>query len=329
MNIFNWIFNQKISASPLHDKKGSVENLIVTRDGTSVIEIPSLDLIGAKANSPDGHWILAWGEVVGSGSPSSQVVLIQDNHIVLKDRFAKRPESGSVANDGTFTIVDESGSNLSGIFLVINSSGKIIIKQKVHSNICASGISADGRLCGFHACENKGSVDHLRVAIMECDTQKLVASFQSETRPSNGLSIDPDTKRVFLWYFGMNNYAYSFEGDFLDRMAWLLDAMRLDRPREAIEAGFSWVKLITPLDSAAVKPLYEAAERVLQTSDVDRNPKLKALALKLQATAKHIEGEPEEALKIYQEAYVLDPNCGVKKRMVEIEKFLAFGSDET
>ncbi|MEJ2498878.1 MAG: hypothetical protein P8Y49_05750 [Sulfurovaceae bacterium] len=161
MGIFDFLFgrnNKDVTRKPSqHSSKHSASF------HNDFVDIPSLGFYGQFERSPSGEWVICWsdsdeqshrGGYRESGYGRYILYNIFQNKVVLEGKI-ERPNAGSVADNGNFSIEDwHFGSELSGTFYVFSSSGNELIKKKFQANLYNSAISPNGH---FAVCQTANS----------------------------------------------------------------------------------------------------------------------------------------------------------------------------
>ena len=112
--------------------------------------------------SPNGLHLVAWQDGDGKGrggardSGHGRYWLFLNEVEVLRGQL-ERPNSGSVADDGTFCFEDWLFTQeLKSVFYVFNPAGEVVVKKRLAANLSSSALSPSG---AYAVCHTAASAD--------------------------------------------------------------------------------------------------------------------------------------------------------------------------
>lgn len=291
----------------------------------SVVHIPELKFIGHCVRSPNGRYALLWRDGNDEGtrggareSGLGRYYLI-DGDLVVAAGQVERPNSGHVADNGTFTLNDwRFTSGLAGTFLAFRADGSPIIARDFAANIYESGLSPDGRLAVCQACNAPNSEDSSRLVIFDLEAGIETGSCVPESGWAASYEFPTDRPVVRLVYLKGEAFDYGLDGRFLEREKWV----------EASLAKGDVYLVQRIVRAAGDVPPPDLAKRCVVSLDSflvnagDPDPRTRAFALKLKGSCLEVLGDCPGALRSYDAALALDPKIGVKRRADQLRKEL-------
>ena len=289
------------------------------------VDIPGYDMFGQFDRSPNGRFFLVWRDSYGltrngvTETVQGRYMLFDGERAVCDARMA-RPNDGKVSDTGVFILNDwGSGSNLSGTFFAFRPDGSEILRQDYQANLYNNGLSRDGRWAACQTCMAPHSRDGNVLTMFDLQAGKERSRWMAESGWPEGYEFTEDGSRVILTVRDVGKFAYSMDGAFLDRQAWL-DAGIASGQLQIIanvlqEAGESpdaddLRKAIDGIDAALANP---------RNSD----SRTQAYALGLKGKCYDRLGAWTEALANYEAALAKDPKVGTKRRAAQIRKALS------
>lgn len=330
MGLFDFLFGSKKpqvkSASQSVSRPVSAKGISL-RDRFA--EIHSLKFFGEFSKSPSGEWVICWsdsdedehrGGHRNSGKGRYVLYNLPQHAVVLQGRL-ERPNSGSVADNGNFSIEDwHFGDGLSGTFYVFSAAGKQLTKRKFKANLYNSAISGSGRFAVCQTANSPGEDDGNRLTAFDVKGNAQLFSINPPTGWANSYQFDEAASRIGVVLDGIGTFYYDFQGQFLDAEKFDLARLNCDQYSVVLMAAEEILKspeLNDPLAQAAL----EAGKRACAIG-ANNDPSWKAAALKVQGLAHEFLRNDEEALAAFDEALKLNPKIGVKRKADALRKRL-------
>lgn len=293
---------------------------VVTR---SMGRVASRNLFGAFAKSPNGRYVLVWSDADPDGSQGGQrdrglgrYVLLEDGQIIVEGRL-ERPNDGKVANNGVFLLNDWMfGQNLNGRICAFAPDGRALIDQAVEANLFNNGLSPDGAYAAAQTA-NAPNEDGNQLFVFDLINGTLMTRFSPEIGWADLYKFDPRAKAIRLRQRDGGEFAFGFDGTFIDREAWIdhgLAAgklMVLETLRR--EAGGK-------VDAALARRWTDGLNRAM--ADPDLHPSYRARLLRYRAEGHEAEGDAIAALADYEAAVQADPKLGVRRRIAQLRQQL-------
>jgi len=232
MGLLDFLFSKKATDS----EQGS--SLVTSRKAASFhdnfIEIPSLGFFGQFRRSHSGEWLLCWSDSDEKNhrgghrdSGRGRYILYNATHdtIATQGRM-ERPNSGSVANNGNFSVEDwHFGNELSGTFYVFSSDGYQLIKKKFQANIYNSAISDSGRFAVCQTANAPTGEDGYRFTAFDVERNVELFSIHPPTGLANRYIFAEDIAQFGVVINNIGIFYYDMQGTFIDRKKY--DAARL------------------------------------------------------------------------------------------------------
>lgn len=291
-----------------------------------IATVPSMDLTGSFQRSSDERFTLIWSDADPSGmtggfreSGRGRYALIEGNSILAAGSL-ERPNDGQVSNEGTFALADWLfGEGLKSEFHVFARDGKSLIRHRFEANLFSTGIAQDGRYAICQLC-NSDSVDGGTLALFDVQSQSLRWQISPPTGWPDTYRFDRPRGQILLGYRERGEFAYSMDGEFLDHDLW-------ERAQITKGSGFEVLEIVRHRLDSAVRPLSpEVLTELLALIDVAvkriEYPKDKASAQRVAGEVLEEGGDLPGAVRRYEAALGIDPNCGVKRRLAKLRKQL-------
>lgn len=302
--MFGWMKGGKNGASSAADAR------IKMTVFNTIVDIPSRQFMGQFAKSPNGKYLLAWGQ--------GKCLLLQDRRIIV-DYPAVTPNDGKVADNGTFIVNDwEEAPELRGTFLAVDVTGRLIFKRRFKASLYNNGLARDASLAVCQTCNSPGSADSSVLAVFDLVNGVELSAASPESGWAQSYGFETRSRKIGLEYATGRRYDYAAAGGLVDRARWI---------RDELERG-NWV----------------VADRIMQESDGKLAPEIKAIlrsGLENQAAKRDVEpstrarclrviGECLErdndvagALERFEAALKLDAKVGLKRRVEQLKKQLS------
>ncbi|MDO8434130.1 MAG: tetratricopeptide repeat protein [Candidatus Binatus sp.] len=297
------------------------------------LRIKSLDFFGQYARSANGRYTIAWrdsdpaGYVGGHRDKGEGDYVLLDGESVLAHGRMQRPNDGKVADNGRFVINDWLfGDGLKGIFYAFELNGSAILSKRFRANLDKSGISLDGSLAVCQTLYSDNEDANL-LTLFDLSQKLVIAQWRPQSGAASGYEFEAPTRKLFLVYGGRAyqdyadpKWAYSFDGEFLDRDRWLADKLKWGDFSTLIMTVEDLLKVSgASIDPPRCRMLLKSVELAIQKG-ADGYPDWHAHALKLSGILHEQLGELPEAIALYGRALALNPKIGVKRRLVALTK---------
>jgi hypothetical protein len=316
MGLWNFLFGGGNGGNP----NGSAPPDLTEGDGgfgRDIVNIPSSNFYGISSKSPNGRFTIAWVDGGPDQSRRGRYVVLDRGKLVAEGKMS-RPNDGKVANNGVFILNDWGAiETLSGTLTAFGPDGTSTLSRKLKANLFNNGLSADGR---WAVCQtaNAPSEDSGRLFVFDLVAGKEVSSWQAESGWANVYEFSTDGTTIYLGYFDGTKFAYTREGEFIDRTLWLT---------VGLQKG-NLLVVETLLSECDNRPshqltdlLFPAIDRALAAMRKD-DVRTQARGLRLRGTCLESIGETGQALLAYEQALSLDPKIGVKRKASQLRKSL-------
>lgn len=292
--------------------------------GDQIVLVPSRDLMGQFSRSPNGRYMLVWSDADQAGgrggfreSGEGRYLLLDDGQVIVEGGL-QRLNDGKVADNGVFLLNDWLFSqSLHGKVCAFAADGRPLLAHPVAANLYNNGLSADGGFAAVHTC-NAPTDDANRLMVFDLGTGVLAAKFTPEIGWADHYAFSGPDRIVRLGLRDGGQFAYSFDGVFVDRAAWLDHGLATGQLMvlEALvrDAGGR-------IDAALAVRMAPGLERALAQPNLHSSSR--ARLLRYRAEGHEAQGEAKAALAVYEEALLADPKLGVKRKISQLRKQLA------
>jgi len=294
------------------------------------VEIPSLGFFGPFRKSHSGEWAICWsdsdepnhrGGHRDSGHGRYVLYNVTQNKITLQGKL-ERPNSGSVADNGSFSIEDwHFGSELSGTFYVISSAGRELVKKKFDANLYNSAISDSGHFAVCQTANSPVGEDGNRLTAFDVEKNVELFSIHPPSGWADRYKFIDGVPKVGVVINKIGTFYYDMQGSFIDSEKFDAARLRCDRYDVVLLAAEEIVKAPELNDQLASAAL-EAAVRALSLG-AEKDQGWKAVALKIQGLAHEFLRNNEAAIAAFDEALRINPKIGVKRKADSLRKKLA------
>jgi hypothetical protein len=295
------------------------------------LEIANLDFFGQWAISPNRRFIVSWMDAEpgahcgGARQHGKGVYMVLDEGCATLRGRLERPNHGVVSNTGVFAINDWLfARTMSGVFYVISPAGEVLVKYDTRANLCACGISDDGRFAVCQTLSSDCETHSRKLHLFDVQTGKLLWRLTPECDLAHSLSFDVDEGVLFLHFFDRGlSFRYSLDGDFLDGAKyeqWRRDELEA-HPNGyllAVEAA-EQLAAIDAVDAARAD--YSKVTRLLNRAIGTHMPdSAKARCYRVLGEIAEKQGKPAEAISHFNKALALDPKVGLKLRVCKLQQ---------
>jgi tetratricopeptide (TPR) repeat protein len=330
MGLFDFLFggNKTQTAAQANSRPAASGKAISFLD--KFIEIPSLGFFGQFRRSHSGGWAICWsdsdepnhrGGHRDSGHGRYVLYSITQNKVALQGRL-ERPNSGSVADNGNFSIEDwHFGSELSGTFYVFSSAGHELIKKKFEANLYNSAISDSGHFAVCQTANSPEGEDGNRLTAFDVERNVELFSIHPSTGWADRYRFIENMLQLGVVISKIGTFYYDMKGNFIDSEKFDAARLRCDRYDVVLLAAEEIVKAPELNDQLASAAL-EATIRALSLG-AEKDQGWKAIALKIQGLAHEFLGNNEAAIAAFDDALRINPKIGVKRRADSLRKKLA------
>jgi hypothetical protein len=327
MWIFDWLLGKKSAVLPNKEMVSSSRQIIELSN--SFMNVSSINYGGLYRLSKSKKWAISWRD----SDPGAQrgghresglgefVLADLAGDVVFVHGKMQRPNNGSIADNGTFSLEDwHFGNTLSGTFSVFDNTGKPIVIKELTANILGSGISRNGKLA-YCTTANSKTEHSYKIFLFDLETGEELFCATPRTGGIESYAFDEDRKLLIADVKGVGKFRYDRGGNFVD--AENLDKANLN--------SSDYSRIIRAAEKILNEPdicqsrAREALEAVIRARSLgaDSNPAWTPNALKVQGLAHEVLDERHEAIQVYEEAFVLNPKIGVKRRLDALKKAVA------
>lgn len=330
MGLLNFLFGSKKNknAEVAQRPSRSVSKRTISFKG-GFIEIPSVGFFGQFKKSKSSEWIICWNDSDDqqhrgghreSGHGRYVLFNASQNEIAFQGKL-ERPNSGSVADNGYFSIEDwHFGSNLSGTFYVFSTTGKQLIKKRLEANILNSGISNSGRFAICQTANSPASEDGNRLIAFDVEKNIQLFFIHPTTGWADNYKFIEDTSHFAVVIDRIGTFRYDMQGNFIDAAKYDTARLHCDQFEVVLLAAEEILKE-PELSNQRAQAALEAGIRACSLS-ADKDQSWKAVALKVQGLAHEFLNNSEDALLAFDEALKLNPKIGVKRKADVLRKKL-------
>jgi len=330
MGLLDFLFKskKKLNTEAAQVRQSSTSQTIVSFSG-DFMEIKSIGFSGLFNKSKSGEWIIGWRDSVEQHRQGNRervhgrYVLYNaiQKRITLQGKL-ERPNSGSVANNGCFSIEDSHfGGGLSGTFYVFTPAGKELIKKRLNANIHNSGISNEGRFAICETLFNPKNVDSHQLIAFSIEQGNELFSVPTKTELASSYEFIENTAHFVVNIKNIGKFRYDSQGSFIDAEKY--DAAQLNCNQYIKVLGAAEKMLNEPsLSQGQAKAALAASIRARSLIKDNDHQSWKAVALKIQGMAHENLGNINEALSAYDDALKINPKIGIKRKADALRKKL-------
>lgn len=295
--------------------------------GGDFVTVQPIDFFGQRSRSPSGRFSLVWRDSNDAGthggartSGSGSYILVDGDRVCCAGKI-ERPNDGKVADNGTFIFNDWrfNSQELRGTFCAFRPDGTEILSVPFKANLYNNGMSRDGRHAVCQTANSGDESDGNILTMFDLADGRELARWRPESGWANSYEFSEDGAHILLVNPQRPKLAYTLEGLFVDRQAWIDDALARGDvhviARVFDEAGeHSSAQLIKRLIAGV-----DVGLRVARVDDYNT----KAFMLRLKGRCLDTLGELSAALECFDTALGLNPKVGAKRRAEQIRKMLA------
>ncbi|MEP3350834.1 MAG: tetratricopeptide repeat protein [Marinomonas sp.] len=321
MGLLNWIFGSR---------KPSTAKNEATFEG-SIMTASHIGFMGLYKTSPNRKWSIGWSDSTSNSSGyrgghrtsgKGQYVLCFENQVVLHGEL-ERPNSPTVANNGSFSIEDwRFGNDLAGNFHIFDSSGKELIKRVFKANILNSSISENGLMAVCQTANSPQGNDGNKLTGFDVENREELFSVTPETGWAKDYFLEESTKNFGVVLNDVGTFYYSAEGVLKNPQDLSTARLNSCNSHTSIAEAENILKEEQP-DSTRLKLALEKCKIALKDPDFTNHPRSKARGLKIQGLI-HVQlGNDKDALNSFLKALEIDPKIGVKQKTNALKKKLA------
>jgi hypothetical protein len=328
MGLLDFLFGAKKGI----DSKQPSSRITSRKDVTvldNFIEIPELGFFGQFRRSHSGEWVICWsdsdeqnhrGGHRESGHGRYVLYNATQNVVALKGRV-ERPNSGSVADNGNFSIEDwHFGSELTGTFYVFSSAGHKLLKKRFQANLYNSAISDSGRFAVCQTANAPTGEDGNRFTAFDVERNIELFSVHPTTGWADKYTFLEDTSQFGVVINRIGTFYYDAQGNLIDPEKFEIARLHCDRYDVVLLAAEDIVKSPNLNDELAIEAL-EACSRALSLG-AEKDQSWKAVALKIQGLAHERLHHDDAAIAAFDAALLINPKIGVKRKADSLRKKL-------
>ncbi|MBU1862365.1 MAG: tetratricopeptide repeat protein [Candidatus Omnitrophica bacterium] len=294
------------------------------------IKIPSLGFFGQFRRSSSGEWVICWsdsdeqnhrGGNRNSGHGRYVLYNATQNTVALQGKV-ERPNSGSVADNGNFSIEDwHFGNELSGTFYVFSSAGRKLIEKKFQANLYNSAISDSGRFAVCQTANAPTGEDGNRFTAFDVERNVELFSVSPTTGWADRYTFVEDIPKLGVVINRIGTFYYDIQGNLIDPEKFDTACLHSDRYDVVLLAAEDIVKSPNLNDELANEALKASARALSLGAEKDQG--WKAVALKIQGLAYEHLRNNEAAIVAFDAALLINPKIGVKRKADDLRKKLA------
>nr|WP_295108507.1 hypothetical protein [uncultured Caulobacter sp.] len=286
--------------------------------------VHSRDLYGQFAKSPNGRFVLVWSDADPDAHRSGpredgpgRYVLLDGGQVIAEGRL-ERPHDGRVANTGVFVLNDWMFGQglLCGRVCAFAADGRALVAHTVEANLYNNGLSPDGAYAVAQTA-NAPNADGNQLFVFDLAAGALITRFSPEIGWADTYKFDAKTRTLRLRQRDGGEFAFGFDGTFIDREAWIEHGLAAGKPMvlETLlrEAGGK-------VDAALARRWKDGLARAMANPDL--HPAYKARLLRYGAEGYEADGDIAAALTAYEAAVAADPKLGVKRKIAQLRQQL-------
>lgn len=313
---------------PFKSKNSAVaKNNSVQKVGSRMVRIPSLDFFGSYAESPNGHFLIAWSDSDSSRGVGGYRDKGHGSYVLVNDGIAvcsgelERPNDGKVTDDGVFVLADWMfGDSLKSIIYAFSPNGAEIMHHRFSANMFNTGLSPTGHYAVAQLA-NSDSNDGGCLAFLDLVERKLLWKQLPVPGLADSYCFNDGTKRLGLAYRDRGIYEYTYDGIFVDSDRWGKDRIKYASGFELVWIAQDRLKQysntrITPEDADDILKILNLA----LTKDLDKYPNEQANAYRAIGEIYDALGNLSLAIDKYEAAIRLNPKVGVKRRLDKLKE---------
>lgn len=287
------------------------------------VRISQHDMFGEFSRSPNGRYMLVWQDahlqaINGKTHTIKGRYMLFDRDRVLCDAHMERPNDGKVSDSGAFILNDwrSFGGELQGTFYAFRSDGSEILRQNYCANLYNNGLSRDGHWAACQTCNAPSERDGSILTIFNLDRGKEHARWSAESGWPDGYEFAENENKIFLVSRDLGKFAYSLDGEFLDRQTW----------QDAGIANGNVYIIANALQQMGDTPLPNVLTRMITGLDIalkkphNSDTYSQAHILRLKGECHDKLSDWKSALECYEAALALNDKVGAKRRVSQIRK---------
>jgi tetratricopeptide (TPR) repeat protein len=176
----------------------------------------------------------------------------------------------------------------------------------------SNGLSPDGRYAICQTANAPGSDDSCRYVLFDLEAGREIARWEVETGWAEGYKWDCDADRVIICLKDGEQAIYDLTGTMVDREGW--------RRRRIAAGDLGVIKDVLSSQASLDREMRQDIAAVLRRAAREGEIWSQARAFRLLGELHETEGEPEKAIKAYDNALTLDPKVGVARRVEKLRK---------
>lgn len=275
--------------------------------------------------SPNNKFALCW-------QYSGELYIFEENKLVFKKKIntgiKRKP---TIGNNGNFVFVSYVDSEPPHSLLYAFNLEKKLFAKKYKALISSASISPDGNYAICQTC-NSDNNDGDTLSFFDLNKNERLWKVKSEVFWTDELRFDIDNKKIWFINEEYGEFAYNFDGCFVDKDKYQLERRKKAEPWEVCNEAKELLREIngTELDTGKkeeilnqIFALTEEALQKLESQDpANRNTETESLAHRLRGEFAEYKDKLPEAIESYEKALSLNPKIGVKQRLNKLKKRL-------
>lgn len=289
------------------------------------VRVEEIDFFGQFSTSRSGKFLIAWSDADSTGSRGGYRdsghgrFLLAKDEVVIAQGKAERPNDGRVSDVGTFVFNDWMfGDGLRGTFLAFSETATPLISHSFSANLYNNGISEDGRYAVCQTCASETNDGNV-LAMFDIANKSILWKDTPPPGWAAGYSFDIPERRLVLHYKDRGDFAYGFDGQFLDHERWASARVDFMSPYELHALARSMLSGIdsVPDRTATLKEISVLAHKAL-TRTPNAAPRELAQICRTLGEVQELLGDTANALQAYDRALLFDPKVGLKRRVAAL-----------
>jgi hypothetical protein len=329
MSILDFLFG-KAKKPPKEfstDRPSSITSPGKLEEDDGLFEIPKLGMFVEYERSPSKEWVICWRDSNEEGTRGGHrdggkgIYVLYNSickQVALKGKL-ERPNSCHVADNGTFSIEDWGfDSDLSGVFYVMSPSGEQLIRRELKANIFNSAISCNGKYAVCQTANSTSEEDGGKMIGFDIEARKQLFSVEPEAGWADCYDLVEETAEFCVKIRDVGIFYYDATGVFQDGQEFTMAKLNSNRFDLMLITAEALLKEPSPhgVDPSVILSSVARA----RTIGADKDQHWKALALKLQGACHELLGNEGDALLAYDEALLVNPKIGVKRKADALRK---------
>lgn len=293
--------------------------------GYAIIKINHESYLTQYKDSPNQQYTLYWEE--GKETASNKIVtncfLFKQDKYISKRKVNFTINNCSVSNIGNFAIdCYIPGSNDLKHTLYAFSETKKLLEKKFNASIYSVSISENGNYVVCQTC-NSDNDDGNTISFFNLESKKMLWKITGEIFWTFKHIIDIDNKKIWFIDDEYGEFAYDFEGNFIDKDKYLIECRKRASPWQVCDEAKELLKTILESDiekkDSIIDKVYELTEEAFLKLELNPDVNTESIAYRLRGEIAELRQDKDEAIKMYEKALALNPKVGVKMRLKKLK----------